>query len=390
MKSLSRRSLLRVSGASGVAALVAANPLTPSYGAWTPVRAWLDSAVVAPGDLLVLNVEESLRRECTVAVEDATGLVWAQLSIATGSQVWVASAVLPGEGSLTVVTTRDDGKVFRTVLGYQVTGVLAGGARPTGTRIGMSSPDSVWDERVAEVGAGLASRRIFADLAAGAGSQLRLVEDAHAAGMLPVISYKVGGDVAGAASGAFDRVAEQAAASLASFGLPTAVSVWHEPYGDMSGDQYAAISRRLLPVFRRDELRVGPILNGWLLDNQVDTFASYCPDESFALWDWFGIDAYESGTPDSPGGRTPADRIRAVSTYLGSRGIDLPLGVGEYNGFSAETIADAGEALLSTPDVWFGCLWNSTGGQGWALSGDRLAAFRATLADARSADPVLP
>ena len=68
-----------------------------------------------------------------------------------------------------------------------------------------------------------------------------------------------------------------------------------------------------------------------------------------------------------------------------SRGYDLPLGVGEYNGFSAQTIRAAGEALLSTPNVWFGCVWNSTGGRGLVLSGERLDAFTQTLADARSA-----
>ena len=65
----------------------------------------------------------------------------------------------------------------------------------------------------------------------------------------------------------------------------------------------------------------------------------------------------------------------------------MPLGVGEYNGYSAATIGAAGEALMSTPNVWFGCLWNSTGGKGLTLTGDRLAAFQATLADPRSAAP---
>ena len=68
-----------------------------------------------------------------------------------------------------------------------------------------------------------------------------------------------------------------------------------------------------------------------------------------------------------------------------SRGFNHPLGVGEYNGYSAKTIADAGEALLSTPNVWFGCVWNSTGSKGWTLEGDRLQAFKRTLADKRSA-----
>ena len=188
-------------------------------------------------------------------------------------------------------------------------------------------------------------------------------------------------------AGRYNAVAEQAAAKLASYGLPTAVTFWHEPYGDMSGAQYAAASKQLLPVFKRGELRVGPLLNGWLLDNKVSTFASYCPDELFGIWDWMGIDAYESGTMESPGRRRPAERITALAAYVESRGYYLPLGVGEYNGFSAQTIRAAGEALLSTPNVWFGCVWNSTGDRGLVLSGERLDAFRETLVDSRSARP---
>jgi hypothetical protein len=167
---------------------------------------------------------------------------------------------------------------------------------------------------------------------------------------------------------------------VASYGRPTAVAFWHEPYGDMSGEQYAAASRQILPMFKRDELRVGPILNGWLLDNKVDEFASFCPEDLLSLWDWFGIDTYESGTMENPGPIKPADRLPKLAQFVNSR---LPLGVGEYNGYSAQSIADAGDALLSTPNVWFGCMWNSTEGKGLALTGDRLTAFRETLADPR-------
>jgi hypothetical protein len=252
------------------------------------------------------------------------------------------------------------------------------------TLIGMSSPASLWDQRVREVGPGLAARRIFADLASGPTSQLRLVEQAHAAGMLPVISYKVGGDVNGAVSGRFNSVAAEAAARLAAYDKPTAVTFWHEPHGDMTPSQYVAASKQILPNFKRGQLRVGPILNGWLLDRQLSTFASYAPDELFTLWDWFGIDTYESGTMANPGVIKPADRIPKLAKFVNSR---LPMGVGEYNGYSAKSIADAGEALMSTPNVWFGCMWNSTEGKGYALTGDRLAAFKATLADPRSAEP---
>jgi hypothetical protein len=206
--------------------------------------------------------------------------------------------------------------------------------------------------------------------------------------MMPVISYKVGGDVAGAVNGAYNAVAEQAAAQLASYGRPTAVSFWHEPNTDLSPADHVAASKQILPYFKRGELRVGPILNGFLLDNQVDTFAAFTPDEMFGIWDYVGIDTYEGGTAANPGPRKPADRIYALRSYLSSRGYDHPIGVGEYNGFSATTIAAAGEALLGTPDVWFGILWNATAEVDWVLSGDRLTAFQQTLADARAAEPL--
>ena len=254
--------------------------------------------------------------------------------------------------------------------------------------IGMSAPAGEWAARCREVGPGLTARRIFADLASGPTSQLRLVEEAHAAGQLPVISYKVGGDVAGAVAGRFDKVARQAAAKLASYEKPTAVTFWHEPHGDMTPEQYVAASKQILPAFKRGKLRVGPLLNGWLLDRQVPTFASYAPKEMFELWDWFGLDTYESGTLEEPGDSKPASRITAARKFLRSRGHDHPLGIGEYNGFSGDTIGDAGEALLSTKDVWFGCMWNSNGdGKGYVLEGERLKAFQQTLADPRSAEP---
>lgn len=256
-----------------------------------------------------------------------------------------------------------------------------------GPLIGMSSPASVWATRVKAVGPGLAARRIFADLRDGATSQINLVEQAHAAGMLPVISYRVGRDAAGAASGRYNAVAGQAAARLASYGLPTAVSFWHEPYGDMTPAQFVAASKQLLPIFKRGQLRVGPILNGFLLDRQQSTFGSFCPNDLLAICDWIAIDTYESGSLMAPGSYKPAGRIPALAKYLKARGSALPIGVGEYNGYSAKSIADVGEALLSTPNVWFGCVWNATGGKGYELTGDRLTAFKKALADPRAGDP---
>jgi len=180
--------------------------------------------------------------------------------------------------------------------------------------IGMSSPAGQWAQRTREVGPGLTARRIFGDLAKGAKSQIKLVEQAHAAGQLPVISYKVGKDVAGAVAGRFNDVAAGAAARLASYDKPTAVVFWHEPHGDMTPAQYVAASKQILPQFKRGKLKVGPLLNGWLLDRRVSDFASYAPDELLELWDWFGFDTYESGTMAKPGKIKPASRIPALVT----------------------------------------------------------------------------
>ncbi len=244
---------------------------------------------------------------------------------------------------------------------------------------GMSAPVDQWDRALASVGAGVTSRRIFADLGLGANNQLSLVASAHRAGLLPVISYKVGGDVEGAIAGKFDAVAAEAAAHLASFDKPTAVTFWHEPHGNMTPAQYVAASRRILPAFKIGHLKVGPLLNGWLLDAQVGVFESYTSAELFALWDWFGLDTYESGTITNPGPAKPATRIRAARSFLDARGINLPLGIGEYNGYSAQSIFDVSAALLNTRDVWFGCLWNASGGKGHALEGERLYAYSRSL-----------
>lgn len=380
MQPLSRRSLLQLTGVAGVGAAGTAGLLVPAHARPRKVRAWLSSSDVRPGAKLRLHIVENLEQPRRIRVRDTSGLEWKRVSRTRRSQVWTARPTAVGPGEVRVVVRRRDGKVFRRELAYTVLDPAIASAAGVAL-IGMSAPADEWRRRVDQVGAGLGARRIFADLGDGADSQLRLVEEAHAEGLLPVISYKVGGDVAGAVAGRYNAVAAQAAARLAAYGKPTAVTFWHEPYGNMSGAEYAAASRQVLPAFKRDQLRVGPILNGWLLDRQQDTFSTFCPEDLFSLWDWFGIDTYESGTMSAPGPVKPADRLPALRAYLAARGhADVPIGVGEYNGYSAATIAAAGAALLDTPNVWFGCMWNATAGKGYALEGDRLEAFRATLA----------
>ncbi|GAA1478317.1 hypothetical protein GCM10009623_27630 [Nocardioides aestuarii] len=294
-----------------------------------------------------------------------------------------------GAGVVGTTTLAGGGALAETLAGSEArrrqrTGLKAVLRRGT-PLIGMSTPNDLWAQKVEQVGPGLTARRIYADLARGPESQLRTIEQAHRDGMLPVVSYKVGGDIEGAARGDWNRVAQQAADRLAAFNKPTAVAFWHEPYTDMSPRQFVRANRQILPHFKQGRLRVGPILNGFLLDRQEDVMDQFATDRMLRLWDWFGIDTYQGGTADNPGPMAPGDRIKALRRYLRRRGHrHMPIGVGEYNGHSAETVASAGEALLSTHRVWFGCIWNSTDERDWRLDGARLRAFQRTLEDPRA------
>jgi hypothetical protein len=344
-----------------------------------------DKKSYQPNELMTLTVVESLVGRRRIRVVDSSGAVWQRVHKEPTRMVFTARAGAGGTPVVTATMTRKrDGAVFVERARYDV--APAKGAPVAGAlaMIGMSAPASIWKQRLAEVGPHVTARRIFADLRQGHTSQIRLIEEAHAAGMMPVISYKVGGDAAGAAAGKFNATAEKAAALLASYKLPTTVTYWHEPHGNMAPGVFVNGNKQLLPIFKRGDVTVGPLLNGWLLDRNVSTFASYCPDELFDIWDWFGIDTYESGTMEAPGSVKPAHRIPKLVDFVKSRGFDHPLGIGEYNGYSATTIAAAGEAILSTPQVKFGCMWNSTAGKGYALSGSRLNAFKETLADSRT------
>ena len=257
MNPISRRNTLRVAGGTIATAGIAGGTLL-GPGALTTsavpgpkrVRARLNGTTFSPGQRMVLRISEDLRPGRKIRVVDSTGTKWRRISKTNHKQVWVAHSgpsgvsgrvqvrVLWPDGRAVVNQRHRDEVVYRVVPG---TGVPLA----DGPLIGMSAPADLWDVRASEVGVGVAARRIFADLASGATSQIRTIERAHADGMLPVVSYKVGGDIDGAVSGKFNAVAEQAATRLASYGLPTAVTFWHEPNPDVSGAQYVAASKPL-------------------------------------------------------------------------------------------------------------------------------------------------
>jgi hypothetical protein len=254
--------------------------------------------------------------------------------------------------------------------------------------IGMSAPAAEWSARLAEVGtSGLKARRIFCDLADGANDNQATTEQALNAGMMPVLSYKVGGNITGALAGQYDTVAQQTAARLKGYNKQIAVTFWHEPNPDITASQFLALHRRYLPIFQSPTVKVGPILNGWLLDNQVSTFTSFTATDLLDAWDFFGLDIYAMGEKGQPSTWSlgPARIIPKLKTWMADRGrSSMPVLIGEYNGWTAAHISEMGTAMLGLPQFWTGLVFNSdNGNKGLVLSGDRLTAFKATKADSR-------
>lgn len=256
------------------------------------------------------------------------------------------------------------------------------------TIIGMSSPKPDWQARLQQVGrTGVTARRIFADLNADASDQMDLVDYAHYNNMMPVFSFKVPSMAAGA-TGQYDAWVKRLGERLAAYGKMTTVTYHHEPYGDtgVTASDFVKCNQRFAPLLKSSNVKFGPFLNGWLLDRQVNSFKSFTsPDLLKDGWDWLGMDTYESGTMTDPGVYKPAGRIPLLVKFAADNGVPgKPLGIGEYNGYSASTIAAAGDAILATPQFWFGCMWNATTGKGYVLEGARLDAFKKTLADTRT------
>ena len=244
--------------------------------------------------------------------------------------------------------------------------------------MGMSSPAGEWDQRVTDVGPGLGARRIFADLDNGITDKADLIEDALAAGLIPVISYK---------GTPTPTKLTQLSNYLAAYDTELTATYWHEPWGDFTDySVFRARSAVFLDAVQGPDVKVGPFLNGWLLNRRVADFKSLTTPDLLARWDFLGIDTYEEGTLAAPGAIKPASRIPLLEQFARDNGIpDKPLVVGEYNGYSAATIAAAGDAILASPTMWIACMWNSTEGKGYTLTGDRLTAFKRTLADPRVA-----
>jgi hypothetical protein len=244
------------------------------------------------------------------------------------------------------------------------------GRIPGRVRIGMTAPLASYSARLADVGQ-VYAQRVFCT--ALDDDEVLAISAAAQAGRLPIVSFKVG-DWAKAASGAVDSQAGAALDRLAGIG-PVVVAFHHEPSGDGTPADFAAMQARLLPLARARGLSTALILNGFwwgakggYSDAQI---GAYLPD--LALVDVVAADCYESDR------NTVADLFTRFLAWADRAGV-RELGVGEWGCRTADGITAAGQVLLANQDRFgWACYFNSprNSREDWTLSGDRLAAFQA-------------
>lgn len=250
------------------------------------------------------------------------------------------------------------------------------------------------DEKLANLAGGLTgikAYRVYAGSVAsnGQGPEASQVRWCHDNGLIPVVSYKTtnnGFTKQQVIDGALDARLQASATFLNSFGKLTYVAVDHEPYDDWlkDGDQvsmYRATQERVLPFFgSKNNLRVGPILHGWLMDNAAERprrFDSFVNQTLLDMYDFFGIDTYQTGSAASPGSIGPGERLPKLATLVANTfgKPNLPLLVGEFNAWEASVLDDSMNVMLNTPRLEVLCMWDRTGGVGAELVGARKTVY---------------
>ena len=128
----------------------------------------------------------------------------------------------------------------------------------------MSAPNSLWDQRVTEVGSGLQARRLFFN---GFTAGLSLASAACADGTYPVMSFKTGSySWAQVAAGNADADLRALATKLAALPCDVFVAIHHEPEGDGTAADWSAMAVHALPILggaSGGNIKVGVIGNGW-------------------------------------------------------------------------------------------------------------------------------
>lgn len=293
--------------------------------------------------------------------------------------------------------------------------------KETQVRMGMRSSIATWDARFAEVQGrvtvgGVLKNRVtakrvyaFTDNTRTEGIQaadVQQIESALTDGCMPSVSLKDQSAGGGAPTSAELSAVAKLGDYLRGLGVDVAASFWHEPHNNFSGDAGAALfvakQKAYMPLLKGDNISRGPILDGWLLQNQQARFGQFCPDELFdaAYWEWFGWDCYGSAAVLGDDSRPWAsDHLTQARDYLLKRGYgDWNGFVGEWNGWTAAQIDEFCEVALTLQNsnsenfMWCVCLWNQTGGKGAVLAdnptyGPRLTDYKNYLNDPRVWSP---
>jgi hypothetical protein len=232
------------------------------------------------------------------------------------------------------------------------------------------------------------ARRLFGNLSSPSGI-IALAQSELAAGRMPILSFKLpNDDWAGAAAGKYDTSLRNLAARLDDLPGRVFVAIHHEPANDGTPNAYAAMQRRVLPILSPPaNVDAGVIVNGYWWSAMAAGYtdaeiAQWLPSDVLRGAEVVGADTYQGGTSASPGEDASA-KIRRLSQWAGRVGVSR-LGIGEYNGLTATAIKTAGDAILADPRFVFAAVFNSAennrSGVNWQLSGDRLTAFKRTVA----------
>lgn len=397
------------SGATKAALLKFAVPSSPAGGVVTKAQLAFTAERALPARVDLRGLSSPAWRESTVTwasgIAPTTTLGTARPATGTKALVFdVSKLVTPGKvqafgvtapaGVAALVSKEAPTGRPQLVITYAVTTVVPAPAPAPvlvhQVRIGMSTPKDQWDKRLSETGA-VFSRRIFDDLATP-DFGINMARSEAAAGRMAILSFKVpGNDWAGVGAGKYDAQLKALAAELGTVKGKVFVTLHHEPAGDGAPTHYAAMMRRALPILGAPtNVDAGPVVNGfwWSAKSQGLTdaeIAQWLPADVLKVSEIVAADTYQGGTAAKPG-ENAGVKIRRLSAWADRTGVKQ-LGIGEYNGVDAPSLTAAGDAILADPRYVFAAVFNSDvnnrEGVNWTLTGDRLTAFKATVAKSR-------
>lgn len=340
----------------------------------------LDKENYDTGETMTATVTEDYAGKRTFTISDSSGTSWTKVSGSDQGQggTWTATAPTAriGENLLTFTMTPASGPVQTGSTSYSVGSQVP--PKPL-CLVGMSTPANKWAAEKAKVEAGggkLQARRIFLRSLT---DSLSLVQQALSEGQKPVVSFKVGNDWGGVASGKYDSQLKALSDNLAKLSKPIAVCLHHEPDTQStpvdvgeggSAQEFAGMYRRATPILKQAaNVEVWPIMNGWWWTNAKAAFtdaqiAVWLPPDVRGLIDGVAADDY---SPD--GGEPGVVKTMNRVAWAKRMGDVKSLGIGETNAFVAKDLQDS-FALASSEPLFrggFALVWNSDSTEGMAM-----------------------